>query len=121
MSVDNIVQICSTGEAFNRSSGSVGWPSSAQEKYSTTKCILFVFVCRFYSSLKVGRANNEQPIPLVHATRVFVFLCCGIKDWGISERRVFDYYTVKVWLKVCLTALWILISMNIVYMGSKIG
>jgi hypothetical protein len=20
-------------------------------------------------------------------------LCCGIKDWGISERRVFDYYT----------------------------
>ena len=47
-------------------------------------------------------------------------LCCGIKDWGISERRVFDYYTVKVWLKVCLTALWILIFVNIVYMGSKI-
>jgi hypothetical protein len=22
-------------------------------------------------------------------------LCCGIKDWGISERRVFDYYTIK--------------------------
>jgi hypothetical protein len=40
-------------------------------------------------------------------------LCCGIKDWGISERRVFDYYTVKVWLKVCLTALWILISMTL--------
>jgi hypothetical protein len=48
-------------------------------------------------------------------------LCCGIKDWGISERRVFDYYTVKVWLKVCLTALWILIYVNIVYMGSRIG
>jgi hypothetical protein len=32
-------------------------------------------------------------------------LCCGIKDWGISERRVFDYYMVKVWLKVCLTTL----------------
>jgi hypothetical protein len=23
-------------------------------------------------------------------------LCCGIKDWGISEIRVFNYYTVKV-------------------------
>jgi hypothetical protein len=32
-------------------------------------------------------------------------LCCDIKDWGISERRFFSYYTVKVWLKVCLTAL----------------
>jgi hypothetical protein len=48
-------------------------------------------------------------------------LCCGIKDWGILERRAFDYYTVKVWLKVCLTTLWIFISMNIVYMGSIIG
>jgi hypothetical protein len=48
-------------------------------------------------------------------------LCHGIKDWGISERRVFDYYTIKVWLKVCLAALWILISVNIVYMGSRIG
>jgi hypothetical protein len=47
-------------------------------------------------------------------------LCYGIKDWGISERRVLDYYTVKVWLKVCLTSLWIFISMNIVYMGSRI-
>jgi hypothetical protein len=47
-------------------------------------------------------------------------LCCGIKYWGISERRVFDYYMVKVWLKVCLTSLWILISVNIVYMGRKI-
>jgi hypothetical protein len=47
-------------------------------------------------------------------------LCCGIKDWGILERRVFNYYTVKVWLKVCLTALWILIYVNLVYMGSKV-
>jgi hypothetical protein len=47
-------------------------------------------------------------------------LCCGIKGWGISERRVFDYYMEKVWLKVCLTSLWILISVNIVYMRSKI-
>jgi hypothetical protein len=28
-------------------------------------------------------------------------LCCGIKDWGILERRAFKYYMVKVWLKVC--------------------
>jgi hypothetical protein len=27
-------------------------------------------------------------------------LCCGIKDWVILERRGFEYYTVKVWLKV---------------------
>jgi hypothetical protein len=32
-------------------------------------------------------------------------LCCGIKDWGISERRFFDYYMIKVWLKVYLIAL----------------
>jgi hypothetical protein len=32
-------------------------------------------------------------------------LCCGIKDWGISERRVFDYYKVKGRLKVFLTSL----------------
>ena len=48
-------------------------------------------------------------------------LCCGIKDCGILERRVFDYYMVKVWLKVCIIALWILIYVNIVYIGSRIG
>jgi hypothetical protein len=48
-------------------------------------------------------------------------LCYSIKDRGISERRVFNYYSIKVWLKVCLTTLWILIFVNIVYMGSKIG
>jgi hypothetical protein len=42
--------------------------------------------------------------------------CCGIKDWGILEKRAFRHYTTKVWLKVCLIALWILISMNISYM-----
>ena len=30
-------------------------------------------------------------------------LCCSIKDWDILERRVFNHYKVKVWLKVCLT------------------
>jgi hypothetical protein len=42
--------------------------------------------------------------------------CCGIKDWGILEKRAFERYTVKAWLKVCLIALWIFISMNIAYM-----
>jgi hypothetical protein len=31
--------------------------------------------------------------------------CCGIKDWGILEKRAFEHYTVKAWLKVCLIAL----------------
>jgi hypothetical protein len=35
--------------------------------------------------------------------------CCGIKDWDILEKRAFEHYKVKVWLKVCLIALWILI------------
>ena len=29
-------------------------------------------------------------------------LCCGIKDWDILGRRVFNHYKVKIWLKVCL-------------------
>ena len=40
---------------------------------------------------------------------------------SLSERRVFEYYMVKVWLNLCLTTLWILIYVNIVYMGSRIG
>ena len=47
-------------------------------------------------------------------------LCCGIKDWDILERRVFNHYKVKVWLKKCLIVIHILISMNIVYMARKI-
>jgi hypothetical protein len=27
-------------------------------------------------------------------------LCCGIEDYDISERRAFEYYTIRVWLKV---------------------
>jgi hypothetical protein len=46
--------------------------------------------------------------------------CCGIKDWDILEKRAFEHYMVKVWLKVCLIALWILISVNIAYMVNKI-
>jgi hypothetical protein len=42
--------------------------------------------------------------------------CSGIKDRDILEKRAFEHYMVKVWLKVCLIAPWILISMNIAYM-----
>jgi hypothetical protein len=31
--------------------------------------------------------------------------CCGIKDWGILEKRACEHYTIKVWLKVCLISL----------------
>jgi hypothetical protein len=47
--------------------------------------------------------------------------CCGIKYWDILERRDFDHYMVKVWLKVCLIANWILIFVNITYMVNRIG
>jgi hypothetical protein len=46
--------------------------------------------------------------------------CCGIKDWGILEKRALKHYTVEAWLKVCLIALWILISLKISYMVNKI-
>ena len=36
-------------------------------------------------------------------------LCGGIKYWDILERRVFNHYKVKVWLKVCLIVIQILI------------
>jgi hypothetical protein len=47
-------------------------------------------------------------------------LCCGIKDWDILEKHAFEQYTVKVWLKVCLIAPWILIYVNIAYMVNRI-
>jgi hypothetical protein len=31
--------------------------------------------------------------------------CYGIKDRGILEKRAFEHYTIKVWLKVCLITL----------------
>ena len=47
-------------------------------------------------------------------------LCCGIKYWDILERRVFNHYKVKVWLKVCLIVIQIVIFVDIVYMESRI-
>ena len=46
--------------------------------------------------------------------------CYGIKYWYILERRVFNHDKVKVWLKVCLILIHILIYVNIVYMAGKI-
>ena len=43
-------------------------------------------------------------------------LRCAIRDWDIFERRVFNNYKVKVWLKVCIIAIQFSISVNIVYM-----
>ena len=47
-------------------------------------------------------------------------LCCGIKDWDILERRDFNHYKVKEWLKVCLIANLISISTSIVSMVRRI-
>ena len=47
-------------------------------------------------------------------------LCCGTKDWDILERRVFNHYKVKVWLKVCQNVTPISIFVNIVYMENII-
>ena len=46
--------------------------------------------------------------------------CYGIKGLDILERRAFRYYMEMVWYKVFLIALYISISVNIVYMGSII-
>ena len=40
-------------------------------------------------------------------------LCCGTKGWDILERRVFNHYKVKVWLKVCQNVILISISVSI--------
>ena len=42
--------------------------------------------------------------------------CYGIKDWDILEKMAFEHYTVKVWFKVFLIALCILIFVKIAYM-----
>jgi hypothetical protein len=42
--------------------------------------------------------------------------CYGIRDWDILEKRAFEHYTIKVWLKVCLIASWIMFFFNIAYM-----
>ena len=61
------------------------------------------------------KLKNTRPIPSLKRIP-----CCGIKDCDILEKGTFEHYTVKVWLKVCLIAPWILISMNIAYMVNRI-
>jgi hypothetical protein len=80
--------------------------------YKEVKLLMGVIV-PFFLILEL---NKKEPLQSLEKR-----LCCGIKYWGISEKRVFNYYMVKVRLKVFLIALWIFISMNIVYMGRKIG
>jgi hypothetical protein len=69
------------------------------------------------SSIVLDIGAEEEKTPTVSGEKVMLWH----QRLGHIERRVFDYYMVKVWLKVCLTALWILIYVNIVYMGSIIG
>jgi hypothetical protein len=50
--------------------------------------------------LSLSKKMKEKRPILSHKRRP----CCGIKDWNILEKRAFEHYTVKVWLKVCLIA-----------------
>jgi hypothetical protein len=52
--------------------------------------------CNNYVVLEGG---NEEDKPLLSLEKR---QCYGIKDWDILERRAFEHYMVKVWLKVCL-------------------
>ena len=47
-------------------------------------------------------------------------LCCGTNGWDILERRVFNHYKLKVWLKVCQNVILISISVSIFYIKNKI-
>jgi hypothetical protein len=47
-------------------------------------------------------------------------ICCGIKDSGILERISLKYYIVKLFLNIWPISLCIFISVNIIYMGSRI-
>jgi hypothetical protein len=70
--------------------------------------------CNYSIVLEIGFEEVKTPT----ISREKTTLC--IKDWGISERRDFKYYTIKVWLKVCMIYLSTFISMNIDYMGRRI-
>ena len=47
-------------------------------------------------------------------------LCCGTKGRDILERRVFNHYKVKVWLKVFQNVILISIFVSIAYMENRI-
>jgi hypothetical protein len=69
------------------------------------------------SSIVPDIGVEEERTPTVSGEKVMLWH----QRLGHIGEKGLDYYTVKVWLKVCLTSLWILISVNIVYMGSRIG
>ena len=60
---------------------------------------------------------EEEKTPTVSGEKVMLWH----QRLGHIREKGLRLLTVKVWLKVCLTALWILIFVNIVYMGNRIG
>ena len=69
------------------------------------------------TTLLLSRVKVKKVMSLASMEEI---LCCGIKDWDILERRVFNHYKVKVWLKVCLIVIQISIFVSIVYVASII-
>jgi hypothetical protein len=57
------------------------------------------------SSIVLDIGVEEEITPIVSREKVMLWH----QRLGHIKRRVFDYYMVKVWLKVCLIALWIFI------------
>jgi hypothetical protein len=55
----------------------------------------------YNSSMVPDIRVEEERTPIVSGEKVMLWH----QRMGHIKRRVFDYYTVKVWLKVCLTAL----------------
>ena len=49
------------------------------------------------NSIALESENEEKSLMFMEEV-----LCRSIKDWGILERRVFNHYKVKEWLKVCV-------------------
>jgi hypothetical protein len=68
------------------------------------------------SSIVPDIGVEEERTPTVSGEKVMLWH----QRLGHIREKGLRLLHVKVWLKVCLTALWILISVNIVYMGRKI-
>jgi hypothetical protein len=85
------------------------------ELYTSYWEVLIFMGVTFLSSLSY-EIKNKGSIPSLETIP-----CCGIKDRDIMEKRSFEHYTLKLWLKLCLISPWILISLNITYMVNRIG
>ena len=55
----------------------------------------------YNNSIVFERKKEERKVPYVYGGDTML-LCYGNKYLHILERRVFNHYQVKVWLKVCL-------------------